>query len=183
MELFLLSRRRNYHPSKSILFVLLVAATQLVEGCHVKGEKSHADPVGDGVAKVPAYKPEDCDLLLFKAYERSDWAAVGELYETGAVFVLQSYNTVIGREAIQKMHASYAGLKFTNLGIRTIYNQDSTIATTQCRYAYAYKDSTGKTITDSSLSLEVLRRQEDRTWRFVIDDPDGGLRIQIPQGK
>ena len=173
----------NFNKKGGALSLVLIALFAFIGGCREKDGKSPVGVVGDSQAVVPAYKPEDCDLLLFKAYERSDWPAVGRLYESGAAFVLRSYTTVRGREAIQKMHASNGGLKFTNLGIRTIYNQDSTIATTQCRYAYTYTDSTGKLVSDSSLSLEVLRRQEDRTWRFVIDDPDGGLRIQIPSGK
>ena len=166
-----------------ILFIASIAIFTVIESCHEKTGKTDAGLLSDTLATIPAYKPEDCDLLLFKAYEKSDWEAVGNLYETGAVFVLRSYNTITGREAIKKMHASNAGLRFTNLGIRTVYNTDSTIATTQSRYAYTYKDSTGKITSDTSLSLEVLRRQKDHTWRFVIDDPDGGLRIQIPPGK
>lgn len=174
--------RNSINQTNSILSAAVFVLLIIIESCHEKGGKSPI-VIDDTIAMVPTYKPEDCDLLLFKAYEKSDWKAVGILYEPGAVFVSRSYNTLRGREAIQKMHASNAGLKFTNLGIRTIYNQDSTIATTQCRYSYTFKDSAGKTVTDSSLSLEVLRRQTDHTWRFVIDDPDGGLRIQIPSGK
>jgi ketosteroid isomerase-like protein len=162
------------------LLLVVMALFNALGGCREKEASSHNILVSETSVKVPSYKPEDCDLLLFKAYEKADWKAVGNLYEPGAVFVLRSYNTVKGREDIQKMHASNAGLRFTNLGITTIYNRDSTIATTQCRYAYTYSDSTGKVISDTSLSLEVLRKQNDNTWRFVIDDPDGGLRIQIP---
>jgi ketosteroid isomerase-like protein len=45
---------------------------------------------------------------------------------------------------------------------------------TQAKWSVIGTDPDGKPVTMSGRSADVVRRQADGTWKFVIDNPRGG---------
>ena len=130
---------------------------------------------------IPAYKPEDCDRLLIQAMESGDLETTVGLYEPEAVLFTES-GDLVKIDEIQKHNQEFIALKTkTNIEkIEAVMSGDGTLATTRMKCATVYKDpKTGKEVTMHTNSLEVVRKQPDGTWRFVIDDPFGGNRMNM----
>ena len=45
----------------------------------------------------------------------------------------------------------------------------------------SWKDAEGKLVEASVDTLEVLRKQEDGSWRYIIDDPYGSMRANLQE--
>ncbi len=58
--------------------------------------------------------------------------------------------------------------------ITTTLSGDGTLAVTRMKGSMQGTDANGKRLDNNFSTLEVVRRQKDGTWRFVIDDPYGG---------
>jgi ketosteroid isomerase-like protein len=127
---------------------------------------------------IPAYQPEDCDRLLMAAMETGDLETTVALYEPGAVLFTES-GELLKLEQIRRHNEDFIALKpRTKIEkIATAISGDGTLATTRMTCTTAYPDpKTGKEARLLTSTLEVVRKQPDGTWRFVIDDPFGGNR-------
>jgi ketosteroid isomerase-like protein len=51
---------------------------------------------------MPAYKPEECDLLIFEAIKNKDLESAVSVYEPNASFVLETGEAVTGHAAIRE---------------------------------------------------------------------------------
>ena len=125
---------------------------------------------------MPAYKPEDCDILLIEAAHRGDLEAAVALYEPNASFVrADSGQVVIGRAAIREVFQSVLALKpkYT-MEVKAIASGDGDLALTSTTWSVTGVEADGKPFVDKGKSVEVVRRQADGTWLFVIDNPRGG---------
>lgn len=123
---------------------------------------------------MPAHKPEECDLLLMEAVASGDLDAAVALYEPDATFVVSADQVVTGhaaiREVLQAMAATATG---TVEAVAVVPSADGSIAITRTKGSVTSPGPDGKSVTTSFHSVEVVRRQTDGTWRFVIDDPGG----------
>lgn len=122
---------------------------------------------------MPARTPEECDTLLMETMNRGDLEAAVALYEPHAVIVQDpSGEAVTGQTAIREfIRAGLAvGLRMTR-ETSTIQNGD--LALTGGRWKATGTDAAGNPVELSGNSKEVVRRQSDGTWRFVIDNPWG----------
>jgi len=130
---------------------------------------------------IPAYKPEDCDRLLMQAMEKGDIETTVALYEPDAVLFTKS-GDLVELDEIRKHNEEFIALKTkTRIDkIDTAISGDGTLATTRMSCTTVYQDpKTGKEARLSANTLEVVRKQPDGTWRFVIDDPYGGNRANM----
>ncbi|HEV2226747.1 MAG TPA: SgcJ/EcaC family oxidoreductase [Nitrososphaerales archaeon] len=127
---------------------------------------------------IPAYQPEDCDRLLMEAMEKGDIETTVALYETDAVLLTESGAPMKGREAIRRHNEKFMSLKTKTTidEIKTMISGDGSIATTRMKCTSFFIDPSGNQVRLLTNTLEVVRRQPDGTWRFVIDDPFGGTR-------
>jgi uncharacterized protein (TIGR02246 family) len=123
---------------------------------------------------MPARKPEECDLLLIEAMQKGDLDAAVALYEPNATFVLDSGEVITGQAAIREVAQSYIALKpkFTQ-EVTALLSGDEDLALTSSTWSMSGTDADGKPFTGKGKSLEVVRRQADGMWRFVIDNPHG----------
>ena len=62
--------------------------------------------------------------------------------------------------------------KFT-VKARSVQSGDGSLALTGLKWSATGTDPAGKPVTMSGNSTEVVRRQSDGTWLFVIDNPRG----------
>lgn len=128
---------------------------------------------------MPAYKPEECDLLLFEVIEAGDLDAAVALYEADAVFVVSPDQVVTGqaaiREVLQGMMATNATGKIDEVTV--VPSADGSVAFTRAKGSSTMPGPDGKPVTTEFHSIEVVRKQPDGTWRITIDDPSGvGLK-------
>jgi len=124
---------------------------------------------------MPANKPEECDLLLFKVIDTGDLDAALDLYEPDAVFVVSPDHVVTGhaaiREVLQGMIA--AGATGNLESVTAVPNADGTVAFTRAKGSSSGPGPNGEPVTTHFHSIEVVQKQPDGTWRIVIDDPSG----------
>ena len=123
---------------------------------------------------MPARKPEECDTLLIEAANRGDLEAAVALYEPNASFVLESGEVVTGLAAVREVMQGFLALKprFT-IEVKAVQSGDGSLALTRAKWSMTGTGPDGKPVTMSGNSTEVVRRQSDGTWRFVIDNPRG----------
>lgn len=123
---------------------------------------------------MPARKPEECDLLLVEALGKGDLEAALALYEPNASFVLDSGQVVTGLGAIREVMQGFLALKpkFT-MEVKAVQNGDENIALLRGQWCLDGTGPDGKPMTMSGNSTEVVRRQPDGTWKFIIDNPRG----------
>lgn len=125
---------------------------------------------------MPAQKPEECDLLLIEALHAGDLDAAVALYEPDATFVLQSGEVITGRQAIREVMKEFLALKPRfSMDVQAVQNGD--LALLRSRWSLSGTGADGQPVTLSGRSIEVVRRQADGTWLFVIDDPNGVSRF------
>jgi len=124
---------------------------------------------------MPARKPEDCDLLLIEAMTKGDLDSAVALYEPKATYVLDSGDVITGHAAIREVAQSFLALKpkFT-IEVKALLSGDGELALTSATWSVTGVDPDGKSFTGRGKSMEVVRRQADGTWLFVIDNPHGG---------
>ena len=139
---------------------------------------------GPAAGTSVAFKPEDCNLILLAALEAGDIDTSVNLYEPGAVLLAKSGETMTGHEAIRASNAALIALRptFTIEEITVTLNGDGTIATTRMKARLEGTRPDGKPVKGEIHTLEVLRRQADGSWRYVIDDPFGSMRAAMPAG-
>ena len=124
---------------------------------------------------MPAYEPEQCDLLLFKYLETGELDAAVELYEPDARFVISPDKVVVGhaaiREHLQEFIATYTPGELDS--VTAVSSADGSIAFTRAKGRSTIVDADKIPVTTEFHTIEVVRRQPDGTWRIIIDDPSG----------
>ena len=124
---------------------------------------------------MPAQKPEECDLLLLKALEQGDLDAAVALYEPTATFVVSPDQVVTGQAGIREVMQGYIAAKATfNIdAVTAVPSVDGSVAVTRVKGSSTSPGPDGKPVTTPLHSVEVVRKQPDGTWLFIIDDPSG----------
>jgi uncharacterized protein (TIGR02246 family) len=130
-----------------------------------------------------ARQPEDCDRLLLAALESGDIETSVALYEPNAVLFKKSGETMLGHAAIREGNAFLISLKpkFTIAFIKSTLSGDGTLATNRMKSTMTWTNAEGKTKQAVTDTLEVVRKQADGSWRFVIDDPYGSARAGMEE--
>ncbi|WP_076591417.1 YybH family protein [Herminiimonas arsenitoxidans] len=125
--------------------------------------------------------PDDCSRILVAALESGDIEISVALYEPTAVLFSKSGRTMTGLDAIRQNNASLIALKptFAIDFIKSTISGDGTLATNRMKANLSWKDAEGKLVHASVDTLEVLRKQEDGSWRYIIDDPYGSMRANL----
>lgn len=124
---------------------------------------------------MPARRPEECDLLVIEAIGSGDVEAAVQLYEPDATFVVSEDTVVTGVAAIREVIQAFVDAKasFDVDRVTAVPNGDGSLAVTRAKGTSTSTGPDGKTVTAPFHSVEVVRRQPDGTWLFIIDDPAG----------
>lgn len=125
-----------------------------------------------------ALQPDDSSRILIHAIETGDIETVVSLYEADAILFSKSGRLMQGIDAIRENNLALIALKpvFTVDFITATISADGTLATNRMKAELAWTDQDGKPKKGSVDTLEVLRKQADGSWRYVIDDPYGSMR-------
>lgn len=115
---------------------------------------------------MPANKPDEIHVLFLDAFNRADIEALADLYEPGAILVTGRGNAT-GRDAIR---AAYEHILSNDVRMElvthTVLDSGDGLSLLHASWT-VHRD--GKAI--PGLSTEVVRRQPDGTWLFVLDEP------------
>jgi uncharacterized protein (TIGR02246 family) len=115
---------------------------------------------------MPASTPQEIHVLFERAFNRGDAEAILALYEPGAILV-SGGKPVTGhdgiREAIHRFLSSGARMK---LDTKSVIESGEGLAVLHGAW------SLGPLAATQGLSTEVVRRQSDGSWMFVIDNPN-----------
>lgn len=112
---------------------------------------------------------------MTQAFAMGNIDAILSTYEVGGVVVATPEAHVSGREALRKMFVDFVatGVNFTYGGHEVVVAGDLSLHLME----WSALGPNGK---QTALSVAVLRRQADGTWKMVIDHPfgDGVLRAK-----
>lgn len=115
---------------------------------------------------MPANTPEEIHVLFLDAFNRADVEALVALYEAGATLVTGS-GSAVGHDAIRKAYEHIlAGGPRMELETRAIVESGDGLAVMHASWVVHRSEDVV-----SGTSTEVVRRQRDGSWLFVIDEP------------
>jgi uncharacterized protein (TIGR02246 family) len=122
---------------------------------------------------MTARTPEETPRLWAEAFNAGDLDALVALYEEDAILVPQPGEAVAGIEAIaEALSALLATQPTFYLEVRKVL-QTGDIALSFADWTLRGTGPEGEAIEMSGQTSDVLCRQPDGTWRFVIDNPFG----------
>jgi uncharacterized protein (TIGR02246 family) len=122
---------------------------------------------------MPAQKPEDLDVLFASAINAGDIEALVKLYEPGACLMPEPGQVVSGTKALREALGGFLAMKpRIKLDVRKLAETGG-IAFTTSKWVLEGTGPDGKPVKMEGQSAEIVRRQSDGTWLFVIDSPYG----------
>jgi len=120
---------------------------------------------------MPAYSPAEIHTLFRSAFNLGDVEALIALYEPHAILMLDG-NRVTGRENIRKaLQTVLQRHGQMTLETRSVVQSEQGLALIHGGWEVAYPGGVGPGLVNRGLSTEVVRKQPDGTWLFVIDNP------------
>ncbi len=121
----------------------------------------------------PAYRPEDGDRIFISAMRAGDIDTIVALYEPDAVFIRPDGKRANGHGEIRRFLEEEAARKanYEIHDIATVFSGDGSIAVTRMRVTMSWTGRDGKPVSVKARTSEVMRRQPNGTWRFMIDSP------------
>lgn len=122
---------------------------------------------------MPAQTPEEVDALVEKYINENDLEALVDLYEPTATLMAQGGIVSIGHDAIRTalQRLLNVNAKMTLNVTQTIVSGD--VAVLYNEWSYTFSPPGSDPVEFNGQAMEVVRRQADGSWRFVIDDPYG----------
>ncbi len=122
---------------------------------------------------MPARNPEEIHRLFAEAFSTGHLDSLMALYEPTALLIPQPGQIPITGEAIRGTLQEFLALKPTiTLETASVVKTDD-IALLRSNWKLTGTRPDGQRIEMSHRGTEVVRRQSDGTWRFVIDHPFG----------
>ena len=127
---------------------------------------------------MPAYNPAEIHTLFRDAFNLGDVEALSALYEPHAILVVDG-TSVSGRENITKALSSMVMRRGRmTLETRAVVESQQGLAVLHGAWVVEPATGTGPDLVTRGLSTEVVRRQPDGTWLFVIDNPYTAFLIE-----
>ena len=122
---------------------------------------------------MPARTPAECDILVGKAINSGDIDAALALYEPNATFAPEHNQSVTGLSAIRGVMEGFMAMK-PKLNVEVpLVLECGEIAVLHSAWTLSGTDADGKAVSMEGKGIEVVRRQADGTWKFIIDNPNG----------
>ena len=149
---------------------------EVAEPADVGSEKSSDTPGSQAdlqnAARLPN-KPEDWPRVFERHLNAGDLDAVLELYESEARFVAPSGEMIVGRDRIREVIAELvqSKTKLTSRVVKAITLDNTTLLYTDFQ-GQPSMIRENETIELRFKAIELLRRQPDGTWKFIVGDPN-----------
>ena len=122
---------------------------------------------------MPIAKPEDAHRLFAEAFNAGKLNALVALYEPEAHLISQQDQVQVGHDAIRNTLKEFLALR-GKIDMDTHYAFEAgDTALLRSHWSVVGTGPDGKVLEMQGNGVEVLRRQSDGTWRFIIDHPFG----------
>lgn len=119
-----------------------------------------------------ARNPADVDRLYGELSNAGDAEGLLELYEPGATFVDRELGAQVGHDAIRSLLTAWVNMKPTiDMGLATVIPMGEDLALVHHDWQAMVDAPGGARIEVSGKATEIVRRQADGGWRFILDDP------------
>lgn len=122
---------------------------------------------------MAARNPDEIDALFEKALNAGDLDALLALYEPTATFTVEPGKVVSGTAAIREALTGFLALKPSISLKPRILGNAGDVALVSSAWVLEGTGPDGKPVALTGTSAEVVRRQADGTWKFVVDSPWG----------
>jgi len=120
---------------------------------------------------MPAHSPAEIHTLFLDAFNLGDVEALTALYEPDAVLLVNG-KKFTGREGIRKEFESIVARRGRmRLETRAVVESQQGLAVLHGGWVIEPPPERATEIATQGLSTEVVRKQPDGTWLFVIDNP------------
>lgn len=117
--------------------------------------------------------PEEVLNSVVVGINTGDLDSLMKLYEPNACFASEPGQLAKSPDSVRQCLRSFIDLKGKlDLKVKRVL-QASDLALVTTEWSYSGTGPDGNPINMAAKSADVLRRQEDGTWRFVIDNPWG----------
>ena len=124
---------------------------------------------------MSARTPTEIHALFKEAFNCGDIEALVALYEPNAVLIYRN-QLVVGQELIRAAYRSMASRQGRmEVQTRSVIESPDGLAVLHAAWKLDWPSADGGTRTASGVSTEVVRRQPDGAWLFVIDEPSTPL--------
>jgi uncharacterized protein (TIGR02246 family) len=117
--------------------------------------------------------PEQLLQAVADGINAGDMAALLSLYETGAVFAAQPGSLAHGLAGVESSLEPFLAMKGTLTITLDRVLESSDLALVLGTWSFTGTGPDGAPVTLTGHNTDVLRKQADGTWRFVIDNPWG----------
>jgi uncharacterized protein (TIGR02246 family) len=121
---------------------------------------------------MPPETPEECDRLFGEHVNAGDLEALLALYEPGCSLVRRDGGVAQGhaeiRLVLSRLLAMQPGM---STEIVKVVRAGDELALVYNDWRMSAKRGDGQPVEASGKAIEVVRRQPDGTWRFILDDP------------
>jgi len=122
---------------------------------------------------MPARSPEELGRLFATAVNAGNLEAILDLYEPGASLASAPGRMATGAAAIRRVVTGQLAGKPKITVSPKLLAQSGEIALVAASWSITGTGADGKPLHVNGQSAEVCRRQQDGTWRYVIDNPYG----------
>jgi ketosteroid isomerase-like protein len=119
-----------------------------------------------------ASRPDEASRLFEERFARSDLDGLMDLYEEGAVFT-NAQGAHAGSIAIREVLGGYLSTGASIAMNDSVSFEAGELALVHWAWTMTFPD--GRVA--EGATAEVLRRQSDGSWKFIIDNPDGPALI------
>jgi uncharacterized protein (TIGR02246 family) len=120
---------------------------------------------------VGVAKPEEMNAAFAEAYNSGDIEQLLALYEPGALLAPLPGRRARGEAAIREALLGLLALKGQMSSVNNYCMQVGDLALLQGEWQLSGTGPTGEPIEQRSRTAEVVRRQADGLWLYVIDHP------------
>jgi uncharacterized protein (TIGR02246 family) len=120
---------------------------------------------------MAAREPKDVQHEFIQAFNAGNLAGLLALYEPGASFVPQPGQVVTGTNAIREVLGGFLAMKGTLALNKQTVVPAGDVALLHGEWTLRSTSPDGKPVETAMRSSEVVRRQPDGTWRYVVDNP------------
>jgi uncharacterized protein (TIGR02246 family) len=120
---------------------------------------------------MEAKKPEDVDRLFEERVNAGDLEGVLALYEPGATLVMPE-GDMTGAAAVRDSWSQLlAAQPQVQTHVTKVVRVGDDLAVLYNEWSGSMTGSDGQPTALAGKATEVVRRQADGTWRFIVDDP------------
>jgi uncharacterized protein (TIGR02246 family) len=118
-----------------------------------------------------AKSPEDMIRVWTDAFNRGELDAIVELYEPEAVLARSSGPPIVGRAAIREAFTAFLATRPRMEATTRTVMSTADLALCYGNWSLRGTNADGTPRAISGKSVEILRKQTDGSWRYILDDP------------